>query len=233
MNVFAVKINNKLDDPVLRDLLGLIDNKKRDRLLKFVFWQDLHRSLFADLLVRKIIIDTFNLSNDEIYFSVNQYDKPYCEFLDDFHFNISHSGDWVVCAIDNKPIGIDIEKISTCLDLGISENFFSNKEHEDLLSKIDPFDYFFTLWSLKESYIKFIGKGLSHPLNTFSMKLLSNKIYIESNNKILEDIYFKQYNIDKDYKMAACSLSSDMPDKVIIYSVSEVIKPFVNLEIEI
>jgi len=233
VNVFALKINNKLDDSVLKGLLALLDHKKRERLLRFVFWQDLHRSLFADLLVRKIIIDTFNLSNEKIYFSVNEYDKPYCEFLDDFHFNISHSGNWVVCAVDKKPIGIDIEETSTCIDLSISENFFSNKEHADLLLSNDPYDYFFTLWSLKESYIKFLGKGLSHPLNTFSMKLNNSKIYIESYNKILEDIYFKQYNIDKEYKMAVCSLNPDIPEKVIKCSVSEVIKPFINLEIEI
>jgi len=232
VNIFALKINNKLDDSVLTDLLGLIDKKKRDRLLKFVFWQDLHRSLLADLLVRKVIIETYCISNEEIEFGVNEFGKPYYKTLKDFHFNVSHSGDWIVCAIDNKPIGIDIEKISACINLGISENFFSNKEHDDLLSKIDPFDYFFTLWSLKESYIKYIGKGLSHPLNTFSMKLNNSKIYIESHNKILQDIYFKQYNIDKEYKMAICSLNPNMSNKVSILSINDVVNTFIASRIE-
>jgi 4'-phosphopantetheinyl transferase len=231
MKVFALKITNKLNDFISKSLLSIIDEDKRERLLRFVFWQDMHRSLFADLLVRKIIIDTFNLANEEIYFSVNEYGKPYCEFLDDFHFNVSHSGDWVVCTIDKNPIGIDIEKIST-IDLDISKNFFSDKEHEDLMLSNDPFDYFFTLWSLKESYIKFIGKGLSHPLNSFSMKLLNNnKIYIESYNQILENIYFKQYMIDDGYKMAVCSLNPNMPKELFIYTINDVVKTFVTSNI--
>jgi 4'-phosphopantetheinyl transferase len=105
----------------------------------------LQRGLFADLLVRKVLIEEFNLTNEEIHFSIDEYGKPYCEFINNFHFNVSHSGDWVVCAVDNKPIGIDIEKISK-IDLDISKNFFSDKEHEDLLLSNDPYDYFFTLW---------------------------------------------------------------------------------------
>lgn len=230
MKIFALKTTNKLDDFTSKSLLSTIDEKKRERLLKFVFWQDLQRSLFADLLVRKIVIDTFNLANKEIYFTVNEYGKPYCEFLENFHFNISHSGDWIVCAIDKNPIGIDIEKIST-IDLDISKNFFSDKEHKDLLLSKDPFDYFFTLWSLKESYIKFIGKGLSHPLNSFSMKLLNNKIYIESYNQILENIYFKQYLIDDSYKMAACSLNTNMPEEFFIYTINDVVNTFITSSI--
>ena len=231
MKVYAVRSSVKLRQSLIEHLLGFVSVDKCERLKKFIFWQDLHRSLFADLLVRKIIVDTFDIFNKEIEFGVNEFGKPYCKNINNFYFNVSHSGDWIVCAVDKGSVGIDVEKISTVIDLGISENFFSNKEHDDLLSKIDPFDYFFTLWSLKESYIKFIGKGLSHPLNTFSMKLNNSKIYIESQNKILEDIYFKQYNIDKEYKMAVCGSNPDMPENVIMYNISKVIEPFLNLEI--
>ena len=227
MKVFALKIKDKLDDSFCKSLLSLIDKSKCERLSKFVYQEDLQRGLFADLLVRKVLMEKFNLNNEEIYFSVNEYGKPYCEFLENFHFNISHSGDWIVCAIDKNPIGIDVERIST-IDLDISKNFFSDKEHEDLMLSNDPFDYFFTLWSLKESYIKFIGKGLSHPLNSFSMKLLNNnKIYIESYNQILENIYFKQYLIDDGYKMAACSLNPNMPEELFIYTINDVVNTFV------
>ncbi|NOQ28405.1 MAG: 4'-phosphopantetheinyl transferase superfamily protein [Bacteroidales bacterium] len=230
MKVFALKITNKLDDLTSKSLLSVIEEKKRERLLKFVFWQDMHRSLFADLLIRKILIEEYNYANEEIYFTVNEYGKPYFDNLNDFHFNISHSGDWVVCAIDKKPIGIDIEEIST-IDLDISKNFFSDKEHNDLLLSKDPFDYFFTLWSLKESYIKFLGKGLSHPLNSFSMRFLNERIVIESYDQILEKINFKQYQIDDAYKMALCSLNLNMPEDVLIYTISDLINTFASVRI--
>lgn len=231
MKVFALKITNKLDDLTSDLLLSVIDKDKQERLLKFVFWQDMHRSLFADLLIRKIIMDSSDLENENISFKENEFGKPYIESINNFHFNVSHSGDWIVCAIDKNPIGIDIEKIST-IDLEISKNFFSDKEHEDLLLSNDPYDCFFTLWSLKESYIKFIGKGLSLPLGRFSMRFSNERIVVESYDQILENIYFKQYLIDDNYKMAACSLNPNMSNAVNILSINDVVNTFMTSKIE-
>jgi 4'-phosphopantetheinyl transferase len=172
-------------------------------------------------------MDSFDLENENISFKENEFGKPYIESINNFHFNVSHSGDWIVCAIDNKPIGIDIEEIST-IDLDISKNFFSKKEHEDLLLSNDPFDYFFTLWSLKESYIKFIGKGLSHPLDSFSMRFSNERIVIESYDQILEKLYFKQYQIDERYKMATCSINPNMTNTLDILSINDVVNTFIT-----
>ncbi|MFA8434924.1 MAG: 4'-phosphopantetheinyl transferase superfamily protein [Marinifilaceae bacterium] len=227
MKVFGLKIPGGLEETTRNALLDFVDESKRDRLLKYVFPEDLQRGLFADLLVRKILLDTCRLSNDEIYFSTNDYGKPYCEFLDDFHFNVSHSGEWVVCAVGKKPVGIDIEQISK-IDLDISKNFFSDKEYADVLSSDKPYDFFFTLWSLKESYIKFLGKGLSHPLNSFSMRFLSDtKIHIEINDKIEENINFKEYGIEDGYKMAVCCMCPNLPESPVIYTFNDLVDTFI------
>ncbi|NVO09179.1 MAG: 4'-phosphopantetheinyl transferase superfamily protein [Bacteroidales bacterium] len=226
MEIFAINFFDRLDDFTCKFLLSQVSNAKRERLLKFYNWEDLQRGLLADLLVRKALIEKVNVSNNEIHFSVNEYGKPYCSFLKNFHFNVSHSGSWVVCAIDSNPIGIDIERISQ-IDLDISKNYFSKKEHENLLLSNNPFDYFFTLWSLKESYIKFIGKGLSHPLDSFSIVFSNNsKINIEVNAKILENTFFKQYDVDKVYKMAVCCSHPDMPEKPVVYNISDLVDFF-------
>lgn len=230
MKIFAISFSDRLDDYTCKSLLSQVSSTKRERLLRFYNWEDLQRGLLGDLLIRKALIEKINLNNSEIDFSANEYGKPYCEFLNNFHFNISHSGSWVVCAVDSNPIGIDVEKISQ-IDLDISKNYFSKKEHEDLLRSNNPFEYFFTLWSLKESYIKFIGKGLSHPLDSFSMVFSSNsKINIEVDNMILENTHFKQYNIDNGYKMAVCSSHPDIPEQPVIYGINDLIDFFILKE---
>ena len=230
MVVFALNIFDLTGDLEYKTLLAQVDEAKRFKLLKFIHSEDLQRSLFAELLIRKLLIERYRLNNKEIRFLVNEYGKPYCDRVDDFHFNVSHSGDWVVCAVDRVPVGIDIEKISA-IDLDISKNFFSEQEHQDLMQSDDPFEYFFTLWSLKESYIKLIGKGLSHPLNSFSMKMLSgSRIGIEVNNAMLENTHFKQYSIDRSYKMAVCSSHADMPEQATIISKNELADHFLLLE---
>lgn len=225
MNLYAININEAIDEELVQLLLTKIDSKKRRRLEKFVFRKDLLRSLYADLILRKKIIEDFDIRNDEIIFTNNKFGKPRCVNLPDFHYNLSHSGDWVICAIDKSPVGIDIEKIST-VDLNISKSFFSNKEHEDLMLSNDPFDYFFTLWSLKESYIKFIGKGLSHPLDSFTMHLKENRIKIESEERILNEIFFKQYNIEEGYKLAACGEKDNFPKNPIFLSLGDLLSTF-------
>jgi 4'-phosphopantetheinyl transferase len=52
------------------------------------------------------------------------------EWIPYFHFNISQSGNWVVCATDNHPVGIDIEQIQP-IDFQIVNSYFSKKEIQD------------------------------------------------------------------------------------------------------
>ena len=62
------------------------------------------------MLIRTAAAKAYGLDPVGISFSVQEYGKPYIPALPDMHFNISHSGRWIVCAVDSKPIGIDIEK---------------------------------------------------------------------------------------------------------------------------
>lgn len=230
MEIFVLNILDHAGDLDHKPLLAMVNETKRQKLLRFIHSEDLQRSLFAELLIRKFLIERYRLSNDDIHFTMNEYGKPMYICIDEFHFNVSHAEEWVVCAIDNVPVGIDIEKISS-IDLDISKNFFSEHEHHDLMLSNDPFEYFFTLWSLKESYIKYIGKGLSHPLNSFSIKMMSgSEIGIEVDGAVLKNIYFKQYSIDKGYKMAVCSSHSDMPERVTMISRRELADHFLQLE---
>ena len=43
----------------------------------------------------------------------------------------------------------------------------------------EKINYFYDLWTLKESYIKTIGKGLYTPLNSFSIKRITNFNFIQ------------------------------------------------------
>ena len=228
--VYAVKLSENVGRETVARLLPFVDREKQDRILRFYRWEDSLRGLYADLLIRHIIINKTNLKNEDISFSKNEYGKPFLNEKSDFHFNLSHSGDWVVCAVDNKPVGIDVEALSP-IDLDISEHYFSPDEHKDLLSKDDKIAYFFTLWTLKESYIKIVGKGLSLPLNSFSIRFKDNKeIRIDARGKVIRDTYFTQYSIDEKYKMAVCAQRKDFPRMIIPKTIREITVGFLKGE---
>ena len=90
-------------------------------------------------------------------------------------FNLSHTHGLVACAIAGGPrIGVDVESVERVVDDSVAERFFSDEENRALRRCGTPLDQarrFFALWTLKEAYIKAIGQGLSHPLNTIVFEI--------------------------------------------------------------
>lgn len=83
-------------------------------------------------------------------------------------FSVSNSGELIVYAFSDRPIGVDIEKIrSQPRYLAISDRFFHPLEKQWLSDK-DEKD-FFTLWTAKEAYVKFTGSGIDKNFNSFSV----------------------------------------------------------------
>nr|WP_234447709.1 4'-phosphopantetheinyl transferase superfamily protein [Viridibacillus soli] len=103
-----------------------------------------------------MIIRKYNVLNEEIEFQNNFYGKPYLQGFYKLEFNISHSGEWVVCAIDKFSIGVDIEMIKP-IEFDIAKCFFTEEEYDDLLTvdSLKRLDYFYDLWTIKESYVWF------------------------------------------------------------------------------
>ncbi len=228
VEVFAIKVPDYIDDDIFDELMNRVEGSKRERIQRFVRREDQLRGLFADLLIRDIIIQKTGMSNETIRFGTNEFGKPYLIGRDDFHFNLSHSGIWVVAAIDRRPVGIDVEQVAD-VDLTISRNYFSEDEHNDLMSREDKISYFFTLWTLKESYIKTLGKGLSKPLNSFSMTIGDDqRVVLKSDKgKTIEGINFAQYNIHKDYKMVLCATHDRLPTQVNMQNVDLIMRRFI------
>lgn len=217
MDIYAVNINNKLDVDSYYKFLLLIDDGKRLKVNKFKNRDDKIRALIADLLIRSIICNKFQLSNGEIQYEYNSYGKPKLKNSEEFHFNISHSGDWVVAVVDKQPIGIDIEKVCPIWYVDIAKRFFKNDEYNWLLAQNDKnkLEDFYKLWTLKESYIKMMGTGLSMPLDSFSIIFdTEGNISTKGNGDVIKKRYFKTYTIDKNYIIAVCSEKNNFSSEI-------------------
>lgn len=229
IEVYAVRLRAKLNEDVFQHLLNFIDKEKRERIKRFRRWEDAHRTLYADLLSRYIIMDTLDVDHRDISFSTNPYHKPFLNRFDHFHFNCAHSGEWIVCATDHSSIGVDIEEIKP-IDLGVSLRFFSAEEHRALLLKknLGRLSFFYTLWTLKESYLKAVGKGLYQSLNSFTIKFMENgKIGLYLGGRMIPNIFFRVYPIDENYKLAVCASSDHFSDSVVRKEIKDIIDFFI------
>lgn len=191
---------------LFRPLLDFADNK--EKILKFHFDKDKIRSLVGELLLKKIITASFNVPCEEIEFARDAYGKPFlCSPLIPLEFNISHAGEWVVAAIDRTEIGIDIEQIVT-MNLDIAERFFTLEEYRYIASQTlqeQINERFFRIWTMKESYIKGVGRGLTIPLDSFST-VINNKeaMSIRADEGLR---HFQTFRHDNDYLISVCSLT--------------------------
>lgn len=214
IDIYTLRLPSGLEKKRFDELLQYVSSEKQDRIKRFLRYEDAQRALYAELLIRRIICEKLDIKNSDIVFDKNSYGKPFLENCRDFHFNLSHSKDWIVCAAGSIPVGIDVEVVKP-MEMDIARRFFSKEEYAGIVSKDESerLSHFFELWTLKESYIKAWGKGLSIPLDSFTMRINGNVIEIETENEF-NNCFFRQYHIDPEYKMAVCSVKEDFPEEL-------------------
>lgn len=108
------------------------------------------------------------------------FGKPYIKGNNSFHYNLSHSGNWVVIAYGDRQVGIDVEKI--CMDAGkedIARRYFTPDEQDYVFDtkELAP-QRFFEVWTGKESYLKYLGTGLQKNLASFSIFSLEPELQL-------------------------------------------------------
>lgn len=76
--------------------------------------------------------------------------KPFCK---DYYFSISHSNEFVVVALSNTNVGVDIERIDESRNLNNLKRIIlhENEKH----SKVESIDDLLLLWVKKEAKFKF------------------------------------------------------------------------------
>lgn len=225
IEIYAVNCKKGLNKIQFEELSSAVGKDKQARIKCYRKHEDALRTLLADILVRVVVSGKLNLPPCDVGFSYNNYGKPYLKDYEGLHFNTTHSEDWVACAIDNRQLGIDIELVKT-LDLGIAESFFSTEENNMLKSKAntEKLEYFYDLWTLKESYIKALGKGLTIPLDSFTALKHKGCITLKSTFDS-NTYYFKQYDIDSSYKLSVCGLNSTFGD-ITVYDCNQLYNYF-------
>lgn len=154
-------------DRLLRDESSPdIPPERHRRARAFVKAEDAHRCLLAHLLLVKSLEAETGLTGTHMRIEPAEKGKPVVAGYPGIHFNLSHSGDMVVCAVDSFPIGVDVEKIRE-IDPDVAQSCFTTSEQTYLTEQPRMFlERFYQLWTLKESYLKALGTGLSrNPLS--------------------------------------------------------------------
>lgn len=210
INIYISHIPAYLDNNTFHHLLSLVKAEKAAQILRYKFKPDAIRSLYGELLLISGLKADFQIDYSKINICKNKYGKPFIENQEDIYYNLSHSGEWVVCALHTNEIGVDVEQVKT-IDFDFATHFFTKSESDFLFQSnyTDQTSAFYDLWTLKEAYIKYKGKGLSIPLDSFSFTFDPDPVFHSDTET--KKLYFKLYPVIEGYQIAVCSGSNCFP----------------------
>lgn len=159
IKVFYTKINDKADEEMLtRCFFATLPHALKKEIRQYKFSRDRQIRIAGKVLLKRLLIE-FGFDPELLANLVKtQFGKP--EIPDAIAFNISHSGNIVICAATrDKKIGVDIETISN-VEITEIKNCFNESEWQEIRSAPDNLEKFFELWAKKESIVKADGRGM-------------------------------------------------------------------------
>ena len=98
-----------------------------------------------------------------------EHGKPFLSYRPSLHYNISHSGKYVVCILADQEVGIDVQVHCRVNYERMLRRMVPREQYDEILSDVNAEEKFFEQWVLREAYIKWTGEGLSRDLRTIPM----------------------------------------------------------------
>jgi 4'-phosphopantetheinyl transferase len=171
----------------------LMNEQEREKQQRYRFASDRHDALITRAFARTVLSKYAAVAPQDWQFVKGDKGKP--EIANPplpLRFNISHTKGLIVCAVALRvDLGVDVEYIKRKTStVKIAEYKFSPTEVAELksLPEAHQRNRFFDYWTLKESYIKAVGGGLSIPLDEFSFTIKDdNDITIAFDEKRNDD----------------------------------------------
>ena len=110
INIFITSFTNQLEQSLYSEYLSFLSPELKEKNSRYFRWQNRHSHLFGKLLLIEAMKEHGFENDIWKYVEYNSYHRPYLS-LNEYDFNISHSGNYVTCAIGkNIRLGIDIEE---------------------------------------------------------------------------------------------------------------------------
>ena len=217
-NIIIKKIDQEEIEQHYDELVASLYADRRKKVERYNNKSASYTSIIAGWLLMRAYEKTYKdvpgISGKDIMIVEHEHGKPSIQGREEFKFNISHSGDYVMIAyskdIGEYDVGADVERIrAKDSDLRVAERFFTEDEFRyvsDSLSCQDEDERFFKIWTMKEAYIKLTGEGLGRRLDSFNVSPDELKI-----TKGAEDISFDMKIYD-GHIFTACT---DCKDEVL------------------
>lgn len=135
---------------------------RREVALKFRFLEGRRESALAYHALCDLLRKDFGVAFQPS-FAIDEHGKPSLVELPHLHFSLSHCQEAVGCLIDNRPCGLDIERIRPTKE-SLIRYTMNDEEVAQIMADEHPDEAFTRLWTRKEAVGKLRGVGICDDL---------------------------------------------------------------------
>jgi 4'-phosphopantetheinyl transferase len=174
--------------------LALLNTEERQQQQRYIPPAKRHEYLVTRVLVRSVLGEALGRAPESLQFVRSDWGRPALApnlMSSPIHFNVSHTDGLVVCLVSTEnEVGVDTELFARGTNLlALAPDVFAPKELRDLaaLPVDEQAQRAVLLWTLKESYIKARGMGLSLPLDGFAFRFEHGRVRLEVEPGLQDD----------------------------------------------
>ena len=214
MIILAVRNTGHISFRNMELYLSRLPIEEQARILQYSRLKDKQRALLGILTVFYMFQQYYPHINAKQWYRRDKRGRPYLEASSFWQgdFNISHAGNWVVCALIEKgKVGVDVEEIQP-LDWATVLACLTTEERISLLrqTKENKWISFYEQWTRKEAIGKAIGTGLLTPAHIFSRE--ANRTWA-----------IRHYRIDETHLCCVCASTGEFPEHVLYMNDTEIV----------
>jgi len=200
--------------------LKLLSPEEREQESRFHFERDRIRYRVTRAMTRGLLSRYLGIEPADCEFELNAYGRPSLANRRarsaGIEFNISHTQDLIMLGVtQRRALGVDVERVcERRASADLAARYFASAEGAHVASlppRLQP-DLFFQYWTLKESYIKARGMGLSIPLDKFAFNLREDGVDLHIDPALADDPHrwcFIRLQPTPEHRAAICAERRD------------------------
>lgn len=204
---YYIDVTQFENEELFQEKLNLLSPYRQQKIALLKHEKDKNRSLGAGIALDHALM-TYGLRERGIEYEFGEWGKPALKYHPEIHFSLSHSGDYAICSIGDRPVGNDIEYVKQGR-LKVADRFFAKEERDWLYAEKAEEERtrrMFRIWTMKESFLKVTGRGMSLSLSDFAIHVDEESQRIRVRHKVDAKYYhMKEYDGIAGYCVAVCS----------------------------
>ena len=192
-HIWDIDIDQRSYDIAFNEI-NLLFHKEKEQFHSFRLQEDKARLIISHIALRHIITYYTNIPTLLVEFQYKQYNKVYLanKTSNYLFFNLSHAHNKAVIAISNTEVGVDIEHIKNLVDIDELASVIYSCDESQQFSQLncdqEKLNYFYTIWTKKEAYLKALSIGLINDLKSIHLG-------VEAKSKIDHKFVLQKINI--------------------------------------